>query len=182
MQLVTVSTLSSGRKDIECWSLEAEDGLTLGRGVKKTYKRAGKARAEAGDSPTTEAFHEWRKRIKYHWYHSRLLQCCWPAVIKPWAREVHRLSDMFGDEHDIAVLHTMLRKSPDRFADRKTLQAFSGLLERRRAELRVDAFRLGVLLQFEKPGHLARRIRCYFDTLKSTNSALEAPAPRDVVA
>src|SRR6056297_2922526 len=118
-------TISSSRNDIEYWSLEADGGLILGRGVKKTYRRAGKARAEAADSPTTEAFHEWRKRIKYHWYHSRLLQRCWPALIKPWASEMHRLSDMLGDEHDLAVLHTMLRKGPDRFADRKRLREFA---------------------------------------------------------
>ncbi|MEE4296659.1 MAG: CHAD domain-containing protein [Wenzhouxiangella sp.] len=173
-------TMSSSRKNIESWSLEDEGSAVLGVGVKKTYRRANKARAKATDTRTTAAFHEWRKRIKYHWYHARLLQSCWPKLIEPWASETHRLSNLLGDEHDLAVLHAMLFKDPDRFADRKTLQAFFGLIERRRAQLRVNAFGLGKLLQFEKPKHLGNRVCTYFDALQANNNALEAPAPRDV--
>ena len=34
----------------------------------------------AAKDPTADNFHEWRKRVKDHWYHSRLL---WPVWQKP---------------------------------------------------------------------------------------------------
>jgi hypothetical protein len=29
-----------------------------------------------------EHFHEWRKRVKYHWYHLGLLRELWPASME----------------------------------------------------------------------------------------------------
>lgn len=172
-------TMADSRGKVETWALEAEDGRAVAGGAKRTYKRARKAMEGAADSPTTANFHEWRKRVKYHWYHARLLKGCWPRIIKPWAKEAHRLSDCLGDEHDLAVLHAMLLENPERYGDRETLQAFTGLLERRRAELRQAAFRLGALLLFDKPKPFEMRVRTLFETWREPPDALSAPAPPD---
>lgn len=31
--------------------------------------------------PTAEQFYKWRKRVKYHWSHSRLLEYVWGEVM-----------------------------------------------------------------------------------------------------
>jgi len=173
-------TMADGRAECERWTLDADGGRAVAGGAKKTYKRARKAMAEADDAPTTGAFHEWRKRVKYHWYHARLLKNCWPELIEPWADEAHRLSDLLGDEHDLAVLHATLLETPDRFAGRDRLQAFTGLIERRRAELRSAAFELGEFLLFEKPKRMGQRIMCYFDARREPRRVLAAPPPQDV--
>jgi len=173
-------TMAAGRREVETWTLEADDGRAVAGGAEKTYKRARKAMEKAADSPTTAAFHEWRKRVKYHWHHARLLKGAWPKLIKPWAKEAHSLSDFLGDEHDLAVLHAMLLEDPERFGEHDTLQAFFGLIERRRAELRSAAFGLGAFLLFEKPAHMERRILAYTDTWKAPVAGLAAPAPPDV--
>lgn len=172
-------TLAESRPDAECWVLKAGDGQAVAGGAGKTYRRARKAMADARDEPSTAVLHEWRKRVKYHWYHARLLANCWPKVIKPWATQVSRLADLLGDEHDLAVLHAMLLEHPGRYGDRKTLQAFTGLIERRRAELRASAFRLGSFVLFEKPKQLERRIRVYFDAWQAPAAELSAPPPAD---
>ncbi|MEE4331780.1 MAG: CHAD domain-containing protein [Wenzhouxiangella sp.] len=170
----------AGRAAVASWKLDADEGSAVAGGTRKTFKRARKAMAKAATTPTTAAFHEWRKRVKYHWYHARLLTRCWPELIEPWAQEAKRLSDLLGDEHDLAVLHGLLLDDPDRFADETTLQAFFGLIERRRAKLRTQAFRLGRFVLFERPSHIERRVRSYVDTWKSSAGDPGAPAPMDV--
>lgn len=172
--------LVASRDDIDGWRLEADSGRAVCGGAKKTYKRARKAMLLAREQPTTAAFHEWRKRVKYHWYHAKLLQGCWPKLVKAWAREAKKLADRLGDEHDLAVLHERLIDQPEKFGDRETLQVFSGLIERRRATLRAAAYRRGRFLHVDKPGAFERRIRVYVDAWKETTDPLSQPAPPDV--
>lgn len=173
-------TMADSRVSIADWTLSTDGGRAVAAGARKTYKRARKAMTRAERTPTTAVLHEWRKRTKYHWYHARLLKGCWPGLIKPWAKAAHRMSNVLGDEHDLAVLHAMLLADPDRFADVDTLQALSALIERRRAELRARSFQLGRFLLFDKPKQLEARVRAYFDAWQSPVEALEFPAPQDV--
>ncbi len=172
-------TMAASRADIADWTLRADGGRAVAAGARKTYRRARKAMTRAEDAPTTAVFHEWRKRMKYHWYHARLLKGCWPGLVKPWAKAAHRMSDVLGDEHDLAVLHATLLADPDHFADEATLQALTALIERRRAELRARAFQRGRFLLFDKPKRLEARVRAYFDAWRSPVDALEAPPPQD---
>lgn len=173
-------TLAGSLPDAASWTLKAEGGRAVSGGAKKTYKRARDAMAGAKDEPSTAAFHEWRKRVKYHWHHAQLLSGCWPKLIKPWGKQAHVLANQLGDEHDLAVLHGLLLEEPDRFANRETLQVFTGLIERRRAELRPVAFQLGNFLLFEKPKQFEKRVQTYFETWRKPIEALSQPAPRGI--
>jgi CHAD domain-containing protein len=172
-------TMVATRTEIADWTLRTDGGRVVAAGASMTYKRARKAMGMAEDTPSTAVFHEWRKRMKYHWYHARLLKGCWPGLLKPWAREAGRMSDLLGDEHDLAVLHALLLTDPDRFADKDALQALTALIGRRRAELRARALQLGRFLLFDRPKRLEARVRAYFDAWQSPIKALEVPAPRD---
>ena len=65
-------TMREAQRRARNWRL-AEDGFDALAGLAKTYKRAAKALSVAQAEPSPAAFHEWRKRIKYHGYHVRLL-------------------------------------------------------------------------------------------------------------
>lgn len=49
-------------------------------------------------------WHQWRKRVKYLWYHVRLLEAGWPVVLRGWQQALDDLSDALGDDHDLHVL------------------------------------------------------------------------------
>ena len=48
--------------------------------------------------------HEFRKRAKDLWYLLRLLAGAWPGLLDPSAEQLHELTEMLGDHHDLAVL------------------------------------------------------------------------------
>lgn len=130
-------------------------------GLAKTYRRARRAMAAARTSRTEPVMHEWRKRVKYHWYHARLLQPIAPAVLKDHARLARDLSEVLGDHHDLFVFEAHLEELSAR-APSADVEGFRALIRRRQAELEAEAFEMGERLLSEKPEALVARWRRYW--------------------
>lgn len=77
--------------------------------------------------------------------------------------ELHRLSDLLGDDHDLAALWARLHQDPDRFGDPQPLGEFMALLDRARARLQFDAWGLGARLFAEPADGLVARVGRYWD-------------------
>lgn len=144
------------------WSLREKGFDALERGFAKTYARCRKAMRAAYSDPTPEHFHEWRKRVKYHCYHLRILEPVWKEVVKKQRREAERLGEMLGDDHNLAVLAGLLQSEPKAFGKQRDVQALLALLETRRVELQALARPLGERLFAEKKQALAERFRVYW--------------------
>jgi CHAD domain-containing protein len=151
-------TLRDGRAAVADWPLRDKGFALVGEGFAKTYKRGRKARREVLDGPDPETVHEWRKRVKYHWYHCRLLRRAWPAMMQVRAAEIKRLADLLGDDHDLAVLSATLERERELFAGVESLGRFRTEMARRSKTLRRKARPLGRRVYAEKTRHLLRRI------------------------
>ena len=124
--------MTEARERAERWRV-AEDGFgPIAGGLRKTYKRAQRAMAVARERPSTESFHEWRKRVKYHWYHTRLLRPIWPGPMKAREQAADRMGDLLGDHHDLAVLERRLDQGRADFGPSTDLDAFGALVRRRK--------------------------------------------------
>jgi CHAD domain-containing protein len=154
--------MGEGRERVAAWRLEDDDFGAVEGGLSKTYARARKAMQEAYENPSVDSFHEWRKRVKYHWYHMRLLRNVWKVPIKARRDEASLLADLLGDDHDLAVLRETLLQSPDEFGDEQVIRTTLGLITQRQMELRAEAKPLGARLLAEKPKRFVRRIRRYW--------------------
>lgn len=154
--------LREGRERVAGWAAELNDVEALLPGFSKTYRRARKGMAAAYKDPDPAKFHEWRKRVKYHWYHCRLLKEAWPEVMKARIDALDQLADLLGDEHDLSVFRQTLQMESDRFGNDERAEALVGLMAARQAELREQARPPGRRLLAEKPKHLARRVQAYW--------------------
>jgi CHAD domain-containing protein len=167
------SDLEAARERIVDWSVPDDRFDALAGGLAKTYGRARDRLADAYDERTTAAFHEWRKRVKYHRYHVRLLQDCWKPMMKARQDQMHDLSDLLGDDHDLGELRAHLHEDPDRFGDAGLVGEFTALLDRRRARLQHDAQGLGERLFVESADHFVGRVRRYWDIWTGERGAEE---------
>ena len=113
----------------------------------------------AESAPSEENFHQWRKRAKDLWYDLRILHGAWPEILGATAEEAHRLSDLLGDHHDLAVLREDLGSR--RFSNEDS-EALAAAISSREAELAGDAFELGHRLYAEKPKAFRARLRAYW--------------------
>ncbi len=148
-----------GRHRIARWTLAADGFDALASGFARTYGRGRGAMARAYASADSVDFHNWRKRVKYHWYQLRLLQPLHPQAIKTQQRQADRLGELLGEEHDLAVLRELLASSDDGPGEAELMLL---LIARRLTQLRSKAARPGALLYCEKPKCLLARFRCYW--------------------
>jgi CHAD domain-containing protein len=128
-------------------------------GVDRAYRDGRAALAAVGAKPSAARVHDWRKRAKDLWYQLRLLEDAWPGLLEATVAEVHRLTEVLGDHHDLAVLREDLERRPEVGAD---AAAFTALIEARQATLLDDALALGTRLYAEKPKAFRRRLRGYW--------------------
>mgnify|MGYP006266322387 CR=1 FL=1 len=151
--------LGAARERAKGWRIEGDGWEAVEGGLAKTHGRAleAMAKAKAADEPGGETHHEWRKRAKYHWYHTRLVRRAFEQALVPRARTLHDLTDLLGAHHDITVLSGVLARDHDAFADARTLALFSSMAERRTADLSARAHGLGARLFAEETDALAAR-------------------------
>jgi CHAD domain-containing protein len=158
-------TLRTAAARVDAWPLERAAWDDVLAGVTRAYDRGRDAFAAARGEPTPARLHEWRKRAKDLWYHERLLTPAWPAVLSAQAEEAHALTELLGDDHDLAVLAARLEAAeplgPVVDADRAALQA---LVAERSGELRAAAVRLGRRVYAESPKAFSRRLGRYLRT------------------
>jgi CHAD domain-containing protein len=132
---------------IACWPLEQAGVESLEPGFRRIYRRARRAYRRAQRDPTVENLHELRKRTKDVWYCAQILRPVAPKRMKRLARRAHDLSDLIGQEHDLAILAERVKADP-----------LARLIESRRAELRRELLPLGRRLYRKKPRKVARAL------------------------
>ncbi len=155
------TSLLEGRRIVAAMGISADDPGILLAGLRRTYARGRKASEVVSRDPDPGAFHEWRKRIKYHGHHLRLLRGAWPAVLGTRHDEVKKLGHALGEHHDLCVLRNVLLEDPSSFAQEEAVVTFVNLLQRRLSMIEHHARQLGCLLFAEKPGPLKRRFGVY---------------------
>jgi CHAD domain-containing protein len=128
-------------------------------GLTRSYRRGRRAMKAAAKSREEADVHGWRKRAKDLWYELRLFSDAWPSVLQASAAEAHRLGDLLGDHHDLAVLLDDLR---ERNLGESETAALEAAIDRRQEELVTEALPLGRRLYAERPKDFARRLRRYW--------------------
>jgi CHAD domain-containing protein len=166
-----VSEVKAARDRLPSWSMPHNGWSALAGGIKRTYKGGRQALAAAGDDPTPEALHEWRKQAKYLWHQLQLLEPVWPGVVGELAHEVEALAEMLGDDHDLVVLRARLTAAPEEFGSQHRLEAFLALIDRRRGELAEEAFALGRRLYADGPKEFTSRLREYWKAWRANPDA-----------
>jgi CHAD domain-containing protein len=155
--------MSKAVERVADWKLKVKEFDGIEEGLVETYRRARDTMAVAYNDPSVENFHEWRKQAKYHDIHMRLLRELWKPVMRSLSEETDELSDLLGDDHNLAVLYKTLLKSPKKYGKKRDIQVLLGLIDRRSAELRMEANTIGTRILGERPKAFGRRFRVYWE-------------------
>lgn len=159
---MTLEGLAAARERVARWPLGDTGFAALAPGIRHSYRQGRRRMAAALASGVDEDLHEWRKRAKDLWYHTRLLAPVWPEVMEARRRTLKQVSDALGDDHDLVVLGDLLAAEPAVLGDDAARAAVPPLIARRRGELQAEATRLGTRVYAEKPGAYVRRLGVYW--------------------
>ena len=153
--------LVEGRDRVPDLPIATEGYDAVAGGLRKSYKRARNRMAEAYEDPEFERFHEWRKRIKYHRYHSRLLRRDWDGAMKARPAELKELSDVIGHENDLAEFAMMMHD--EELFEPATRAHLDQLTTGLRSVYHRQGRPVGERLFAEHPDRLVERIGAYWE-------------------
>ena len=166
-----IADLAQARERLESWNLQREGWGGIRMGVQRIYAQGRRDFAAAYALPSDEAFHDWRKQVKYLWYHTQILEPIWPPVMQSLAGELDQLGELLGQDHDLAVLRLMVRTEFPRAGATATLMALERRIDERRSRMQAQARLLGERIYLERPRAFSRRLGGYWRVWQAEQAA-----------
>jgi CHAD domain-containing protein len=171
-------TLRAAAKNVEQWPLDRDGFRAIAGGLKSTYARGRKAMEYAEKHPQPESFHEWRKRVKDHWYHVRLLESLWTGDMRAYEKSLKELETCLGDDHNLVMLRAKIEAAPARHGTSRDRVLLQKLMERRQEELRSNAESVGRRIFKEKPKQFIQRLELLWSAWRAAPPALKPVPPQ----
>jgi hypothetical protein len=126
-------------------------------GIRRGYRRARKALACVRTHPENPPFHTWRRRVKDHWYHMRLLEGrTGRAQVR--IRRLKQLETWLGDDHNLVMLRATILEAPARFGDQRMTTVVLGCVAKYQTTLRRRALESGRQLFASTPSAFRTQI------------------------
>jgi CHAD domain-containing protein len=154
----------------------------IGPGLEASYRRGQRTFRATYAEGSDESFHEWRKSVQLHWRHMALLSNAWPDYFAVRVNEARALSQILGDDHDLALLKAFVTAKPTARISSAQANAIGKLAHQRQKQLRTMAQPIGVRLYAEGAKGLHRRMSQYWlsaVTLKQQPKAAPPSKPPD---
>ncbi|WP_414898205.1 CHAD domain-containing protein [Rhodovulum sp. YEN HP10] len=144
-------TMVALRERARSWTLYGHGFRPLRRGLERTFARAKSGQRAAARSPKDAQLHDWRKRVRYHGFHTRLMRPLGPERLRRRSERIDRLSELLGEHHDLALLGAHVAASPDLPGGPELRAELGARIAARQAELAARTQKLGRKL-FSQPG------------------------------
>jgi len=147
--------LEAAAARVDRWRLVMDGPVALAPGMETAYRRGRARMAAARRHARPELCHEWRKRVKDHWYHLRLLENRWDAATRARERSLKELETWLGEHHNLEVLSERLAEAASE-RRRNEAKLCRGMIRKVQRELRRKALALGQQL-YGEPVELYRK-------------------------
>ena len=154
-------TLRAERQRVKQWKISADGFRAVAPGLKASVRRARAAMVEAWLHPTASYHHAWRRQVKDHWFHVRLLGARCGYRLESYQRQLEALDGILGEYHNLVLLHEVLVS--DTALPQKEVARCLSIVERYQRALRRHAHVLGIRVYSEKPRRFVRRVRELWD-------------------
>ena len=172
-----VSNLERARGRYESWPADPEARRVYGIGLRDDYRairpgltaihaRGRHQMVAAYQAPSAESFHRWRKRVRYLERQMEILTPLWPEVMIGMAITLDRISELLGQDHDLAELLQALADRPDLCPNPLERALMTALAEQRRSDLQTAARILGRRIYAEAPSAFAGRLGAYWESME----------------
>jgi CHAD domain-containing protein len=158
------AALKRAARRVKNWPLQTDGYDAIAPGLADIYRQGRRALALAKKDPTADNLHQLRKRVKDHWYHTRLLEGFWTEVMEAYEKSLKDLEDWLGNDHNLTVLRDRIAAEPAFFGKEKDVERTFDLIDRYQKELRGAAIPLAERIYEEKPREFSRRMKHLWDT------------------
>jgi CHAD domain-containing protein len=156
------------------WRIERDGWAAVERGLRRVYQAGQRALALAAEDSSVKNLHEWRKQARHLRSQLQLLEAAWTGSEKELDDRTRNLSQLLGDDHDLAILRDTLAADPLVYGGHRILKGLFAVIDGRREELKRQVFAIGRKLYKDPPKIFTSRIEAYW---KAWAAEIEAPKP-----
>jgi CHAD domain-containing protein len=168
-------SLRTHRQDVKRWRLSAEGFRAIAPGLKESVRRARDAMVLAWMHPTAAHHHAWRRFVKDHWFHVRLLEGRCDNRLMPVQRRLEALDGVLGEYHNLVLLREVL-VSDASLSNREAARCLH-VVERYQRALRRHAQMLGIRIYGEKPRRFVRRVKHLWQSSRAIDASSRVKSP-----
>jgi CHAD domain-containing protein len=154
--------LRKASRSIARWSPTHRGWKSIAGGLSRTYQHGRAAMESAIRDGSDEALHESRKRTKDLLYAAEFIVPVRPQSLQPIIDDAHALTDLLGDDHDLAVLETVIDKELALRLSGVRRNQIKRLVAQRRTDLQKQAHQLGQRLYAQSEDTFVARIHGYW--------------------
>jgi CHAD domain-containing protein len=158
----TSTAIEEALERLDQWSDQRMTWSDLCKGVKRVYRSGRNALDDAKSEASNENLHELRKQAKYLRHQLELLTPTWPKVVGELATQAEELGDVLGEDHDLAVLCSILTKSKGSNHQAEQMKQLAALIGRQRGKLQEGALPKAELLYRDRPKQFVHRLEAYW--------------------
>jgi CHAD domain-containing protein len=145
-----VRLFNEARPKAASWPLDDLDVGALLPDLTAVYRKGRKALKHAQKTESMVVLHDFRKAVKQHWYHMRLLEGVCGGNVKERAGELRDLETWLGDANNLAVLRERIVAEAETSRDRQQIRQFLALIDEEARDLRKRALEAGERLYAAK--------------------------------
>lgn len=132
-------------------------------GLEQSFASGRIALTRAMKQPVSEAMHELRKRTKDLGFQLRLVRASSREMIDPLIELLKRISDLLGDDNDLAVFRKLLTDRAEKH-DGDVLTVVATAIDGMRADLAREVIELARIVYAERPAAFSERLKSYWRT------------------
>lgn len=157
-----IEALQARSEEILKWEFTADADEVFSSGAKRIYERGKRLFLLTLSDPGDHHMHEWRKQVKYFWYHLAVLSPVWPEIMMVWAKEVQNLSQLLGKHHDLVLLESSIQSLNPEPKDKHIVSNLKASIRLRKKRLEKASIVLGSKIYAEEPSSLGKRLKAYW--------------------
>jgi len=154
---IAAGTLRSERSRVKRWRVRGEGFSAIAPGLEESYRRARRMMLVTWSKPKPSHFHTWRRYVKDHWFHIRLLEGHCANHLVAYERRIEALDGILGEYHNVILLRDLL--VTDASLRREESARCLRVVARYQRVLRRHAEILGARIYTERPRRFVRRVR-----------------------
>jgi CHAD domain-containing protein len=154
---MAADTLQAQRRRVRRWAIRGDGFSSIASGLEESYRRARKGMILAWSKPKAHHYHAWRRYVKDHWFHVRLVEANCGDQLLPYQRRLEALDGVLGEDHNLVILREVL--AVDGYAGRRETACCLRVVSRYQRLLRHHAETLGVRIYADKPCRYVRRVK-----------------------
>ena len=152
------SDLEQTRRNLHRPRIAESDWNIVEAGLRAVYRQGRRRMMIAFADGADEAFHKWRIRVKNLYYELRLLEPLCKKRTERILSLLKELQEKIGQDHDLVVLKSQLRKAPQTFGDPDRAEYLIQVIDDKSSKLRRASKLLGKAIFAASAGRFVHKL------------------------